>query len=153
MWEAKGRGNDFLLAFTAPSLSEELLGDRALDTLAVLMGTFPSSPTLQVSTISALGVGLGCWPEGRLQLLSQHGNLLDLVLAAVQNFPENEQVLEYACSFMALLMTEGKGSRLVVPQCGLCESSGTSDKGPSEKGTTSHKGHSSKYHSHRTNTF
>ena len=72
------------------------------------METFPHSPTLQVSAVSALAVGLGCWPEGRLHLLSQHGKLLDLVLLAMEGFPQHPQVQEYACSFLALLMAESK---------------------------------------------
>lgn len=92
----------------APSLSEQLLGDHALNSLAVHMKTFPGSAMLQVSAMSSLAVGLGCWPEGRLHLLSEHGKLLDLVLVAMESFPEDEQVQEYTCSFMALLTAEGK---------------------------------------------
>ena len=75
------------------------------------MESFPSNPTLQVSAMSALSVGLGCWPEGRLEVLSEYGQLLDLVLVAMQNFPSDPQVQEYSCSFMALLMAEGKGTQ------------------------------------------
>ncbi len=72
------------------------------------METFPSSPTLQTGAMSALAVGLGCCThEGRLHLLSEHGKLLDLVLVAMESFPDNDQVQEYACSFMALLTAEG----------------------------------------------
>lgn len=96
------------LSYPAPSLSEQLLSDHALSCLEVLMDTFPSSPTLQISAMSALAVGLGCCPEGRLYLLAEHGKLLDLVLVAMNTFPGEEQVQEYACSFMALLTAEGK---------------------------------------------
>ncbi len=89
------------------------MSDRALPTLAGIMETFYQSPTLQVSAISTLAVGLGCWPEGRLHLLSQHGRLLDLVLQAMEGFPHHPQVQEYACSFMALLMAESECVGLV----------------------------------------
>lgn len=93
---------------TAPSQCEQLMSDRALPTLAVVMETFPDSPSLQVSVISVVAVGLGSWPEGRLHLLSQHGKLLDLVLRAMEVFPQHPQLQEYACSFLALLMAEGE---------------------------------------------
>lgn len=73
------------------------------------MATFPTSPVLQVSVISVLAVCLGSCPEGRLPLLSRQGNLLDLVLSAMETAPYQVQVQEYACSFMALLMAEGEG--------------------------------------------
>lgn len=79
------------------------------------MQTFPASPTLQVSAMSALAVGLGCWPEGRLHLLAEHGKLLDLVLVAMESFPGEEQVQEYACSFMALLTAEGNLVSFAIP--------------------------------------
>jgi hypothetical protein len=63
---------------------------------------------VQVSAVSALAVGLGHCREGRLRLLAEHGKLLDLVLVAMESFPEDGQVQEYACSFMALLMAEGE---------------------------------------------
>lgn len=72
-----------------------------------IMESFPSSLAVQVSAMSALAVGLGCWPEGRLQLIAAHGQVLDLVLVAMENFPEELQVQEYACSFWALLTAEG----------------------------------------------
>lgn len=93
--------------FLAPSHCEQLLGSHALTSLAHQMETFSSRVTLQVSAISALAVGLGCWPQGRLRLLDEHGRLLDLVLMAMKNFPDHVQLQEYACSFMALLMAEG----------------------------------------------
>ena len=73
------------------------------------MGTFPSCLPLQVSALSTLAVGLGCCPEGRLSLLEEHGRLLDLVLTSMRSYPQHAQLQEYACSFMALLMAEGKG--------------------------------------------
>ena len=91
-----------------PSLSGQLLGDRVLLTLGEVMSRFPCSPTLQISVISALAVGLGCCPESRLRLLSQHGTLLDLVLAAMETFSDSDQLQAYGCSFLALLMVEGK---------------------------------------------
>lgn len=91
-----------------PSQCEQLLTSRSLTTLADLMTTFPSCLPLQVSAISALAVGLGCCPQGRLGLLEEHGQLLDLVLAAARSYPDHVQLQEYVCSFMALLMAEGK---------------------------------------------
>lgn len=89
-----------------PSLSGELLGDRVLFTLGEVMSRFPASPTLQTSVISALAVGLGCCPQARLRLLSQHGSLLDLVLSAMETFSDGDQLQAYGCSFLALLMAE-----------------------------------------------
>ena len=97
-----------LCVHTAPSQSEQLLAERALTSLVRVLETFPGSAGVQVSGMSALGVGLGCWPEGRLSLLDTHGRLLDLVLTAMENYPHHAQLQQYACSFLALLMAEGK---------------------------------------------
>lgn len=71
------------------------------------MNTYPSSVELQISVLAALGVLLSVDKERRLSLISDNGHLLDLVLLAMETFPNNAQLQQYACSFHALLTAEG----------------------------------------------
>ena len=90
--------------------ARELVEDRSLLTLTFALQCFPSSPSLLLSAMALLGVGLArCPPEARLHLLSDHGQLLDIVLLGMSAYPNHTQLQSYASAFIALLIAEGKG--------------------------------------------
>ena len=92
---------------TDPSQCSELVFMGALHTLSVAMESFLSSVHLQVSAMAALAVLLSTHKDRRLLFMSEHGRILDLVLMVMDNFPNNAQLQQYACSFFALLTAEG----------------------------------------------
>ena len=71
------------------------------------MENYSSSPQLQVVAMTALAVVLGAVKDARLLLVSDHGQVLDVVFQTMQLYPGEPQLQEYACALLALLIAEG----------------------------------------------
>ena len=91
-----------------PSQCDDIINNGGLQTISMAMENFPSSTNLQVVAMTALGVVLGVVKEARLLLISDYGHILDIVFQSMHFYPSEAQVLQYACSLLALLIAEGE---------------------------------------------
>lgn len=94
-----------------PSQCDDIINNGGLQTVSMVMESFPSSTKLQVVAMAAMGVILGVVKEARLLLISEYGHILDVVFQLIHFYPSEAQIQQYACSLLALLIAEGERER------------------------------------------